>query len=252
MLLQLLTRILHRDWSSFFILLRPVDTRALGLQSPNPINHQSPGIKTPWNTLPPEIHDIILTFLCQDLITQYCIPCEIKAVCNCSRNNLSWPAPPQPLIDFSSARLTCRSFYHSMLRLNINGENPIHILLQAEQKNKCLSVLAQVQDLRGKLPPGHYSINIGGFMQLVGIFWKNPLICGDFEFMMSIMSVLSYKDLIMLIPHLEEWVLQHAIAKTDDIPSYVDKDVWLMGFRVHTALFQVGPLIAPGGYWSHI
>src|SRR5277367_3006040 len=70
--------------------------------------------------------------------------------------------------------------------------------------------------------------------------------------MMSILSVLSHKDLTMLIPHLEEWVLQHAIAKTDDIPSYVDKYIWLMDYRVHTALFQVGSSISPGGYWSHI
>jgi len=141
-----------------------------------------------------------------------------------------------------------------MLRLNINGQNPIHMLLQAEQKKKCELIVANV-------PAGafrcHESIPVGGLMQIVGIFWQNPLICGDFDFMMSIMSVLDQQGLIMLIPHLEEWVMQHATARTDDIGSYVNRAVqvyeernWLMD--VYTAVFQVGSLIFPGRTQSPI
>jgi hypothetical protein len=140
-----------------------------------------------------------------------------------------------------------------MLRLNINGENPIHILLQAEQKKKYELIVANV-------PAGvsrcHF-IPVGGFMQIAGIFWKNPLICVDFDFMTSIMSVLGHEDLVMLIPHLEEWVMQHATARTDDIGSYINRAVlvyeerkWLVD--VYTGVFQVGSLIVPGGTHSPI
>jgi hypothetical protein len=62
-------------------------------------------------------------------------------------------------------------------------------------------------------------------MLLGGVFWKNPLVRGDQEFMWSVLSKLSMESLFMLLPHLEEWVLQHAVpVQKDRACSYISRE----------------------------
>jgi hypothetical protein len=133
---------------------------------------------TTWNTLPPEVHDAILKFFCQDLIAEYNRKYELfdatgarEAKEASRKSRLTWPAPPQPLVDFSSALRTSRSFYQSLHRLKINGKSPT-LELQFLQGYFCLAICRKAEK---KLLQGLYA-DIGVFMEIAGVFWKNPLI----------------------------------------------------------------------------
>jgi hypothetical protein len=184
--------------------LQNAETRILPVQS------STSGMAS-WNTLPLEIRDQILSLFCRKIITEYKVFDKKKGVLEVHWQNLSWPTQtPQALIDFSSALRVSRSFRDSILRVKTDGQNPIKTLQRA-QKSRCKSVLRNAD----KLEPDDWSsrrgfVNGAIFMKFAGLFWKNPVIKKDTELMWRILSVLRMRDLMMLIPHLERWVLKYS------------------------------------------
>jgi hypothetical protein len=175
-----------------------------------------------WDSLAPELHHIIFSFFCNDIVTQY-EDSDLETVLKCQLSNLSWPTETaQSLIDFSSALCVSRSFHQSLLHFKVGGERVVKIL-QSAQRERCATILEQLE------PEPSYSrrgfINVRVFMLLGGVFWKNPLVRGDVDFMWSVLSTLSMESLFMLLPHLEEWVLQHAVhVKKDRACSYISRE----------------------------
>src|SRR5271155_332648 len=133
-------------------------------------------VETLWNALPLEIHDAILSQFCRDLIAEYKRKYKLFNAKKASRNSrrlLTWPAPPQPLVDFASALRTSRSFYHSLHRFKINGKTPT-LEFQFLQKDICRGIRKKATKAVNKLDCCR--IDVGVFMEIAGVFWKNPLI----------------------------------------------------------------------------
>ena len=153
-----------------------------------------------WDSLAWEIQDLILWFFCQDIINNYSL---LNSLDNLSfhARSLNWGEPPRSLRSFSSAQRVSRSFYHIIVGSKINGESPAK-LLQKAQKAKCAEIL---EVLRGKR--GNTTVEV--FMRHAGVFWKNPEVCEDPHIIRGIIRVLRVENLMMFLPHLEEWVLQH-------------------------------------------
>ena len=213
------------------------------------------GVST-WNTLPPEIHDVILNFFCNDIITRYIRNYTSFNAEKASREPLrllTWPPPPQPLIDLSSATRTCRSFYQFLHRFKIKGQALSHHL-QLHQKKICRKIRREVFNLLSL--GGEYGrIDGGVFMQFAGVFWKNPLpLSMESTAVLDIMEVLNNESLIMLVPHLEQWVLAHASPISEEVmesPPFVDQDIFLgsqrrLPFNFITAVFETGSSIVYG------
>ena len=84
-------------------------------------------------------------------------------------------------------------------------------------------------------------IEIGIFMRHVGVFWKNPFVTEDPATLLGILRTLKKEGVIMLIPDLEKWVLQHTSPKKQDAPDYVGcllyPDSILEHEKNHIALF---------------
>ena len=200
--------------------LQNAETRILGVQS-------STSAMASWNTLPPEIRDHILSLFCRNIITEYKVFDKKKDVLELYKQNPVWPTPtPQALIDFSSALRVSRSFRDSILRVKTKGRDPIKTL-QLAQISRCDAVMANTNRLV-ILPSGKFArrwgiLNGAWFMKFAGIFWKNPLIREDAEYMWEILSSLRMVDLLMLIPHLEEWILEHVsrMRNSDESFDYV-------------------------------
>src|SRR5271170_4623624 len=205
-----------------------------------------------WNSLPPEIHDMILSLVCKDLIANYTPfrPNDIHR-CNWRPSDPKFPKTPLSLRRFSSLLRTSRHFYRSITGLKINGESVIE-KLQSLQKSKCEQML-RIFNHRYRT---HASdATVGVFIKMAGWFWKNPQICADFELVFRILRTLERKSLIVLIPHLEEWVMKHA----SQMPlaykyKYINHDLSVNGEnrgRLSPVVFQPGSLQAPtnGGGW---
>jgi len=161
-----------------------------------------------WDSLAPELHHIIFSFFCDDIVTQY-EDSDLETVLECQLSNISWPTETaQCLIDFSSALCVSRSFHHSLLHFKVGGERVVKIL-QSAQRERCETILEQIE------PEPWYTrrrfIDVRVFMLLGGVFWKNPLVRGDKYFMWSVLSKLSVESLFMLLPHLEEWTHRYAV-----------------------------------------
>jgi hypothetical protein len=150
-----------------------------------------------WDSLAWEIQELILSFFCQDIINNYS---PLNSLDNSSfhARSLNWGEPPRSLRSFSSAQRVSRSFYHIIVESKINGES-LAKLLQKAQKAKCAEI---VEVVKGKT-------TVEVFMRHAGVFWKNPEVCEDPYAIRQIIRVLRVENLMMLLPHLEEWVLQH-------------------------------------------
>src|SRR5271154_4476645 len=209
---------------------------------------------TNWYTLAPEVHDIILSFFCEDIIHEYSQfnPLDIYRLASLEAEEPVWPKPPEILRTFTSALLTCRSFYHTLNRLKLNGHPPI-TRLQSVQSRKCVLIAKHVVT-NTQWHVGH--VDIGVFMRLAGVFWKNPLVCKDFKIIIKVMEALEEEGLLMLIPHLEEWVTQHANpipAQLTFVARRLD-DVGLMErYSARSVpVFQAGSRIGPEGVGGHL
>lgn len=185
-----------------------------------------------WNTLPPELRDQILSLFCRNIITEYKVFDKKKDVLELYKEDLSWPTPtPQALIDFSSALRVSRSFRHSILRVKTKCRDPIKTL-QLAQRARCDAVESNTNQLLSGRRGARWGILNGAwYMKFAGKFWKNPLITEeDTEYMWSFLSSLRMVDLLMLIPHLEEWVLEHVSRiRKDDSSDYIVRP----DFNVH-------------------
>ena len=53
-------------------------------------------------------------------------------------------------------------------------------------------------------------MDVGEFMKVAGVFWKNPLIHEESDYIWKILGALDNRSVIVLLPHLEQWVLEHA------------------------------------------
>jgi hypothetical protein len=64
--------------------------------------------------------------------------------------------------------------------------------------------------------PYRQLVHVGVFVQLAGIFWKNSLILEYHADISTVLHVLHKSSLMMLLPHLKEWVDRHAIVEEED------------------------------------
>lgn len=174
---------------------------------------------TTWNTLDFDIHQLIFSFFCQDLITDYkkLDPNRIEQwLDDLDTDNFAegWPAPiPQSLRDFSSALLVNQYFRTFLLDIKINGETSINTL-QSLQKEWCVIIGESDTNI---------AFDVRAWMFGAGLFWKNPLVTADPELMWNIVSKLIDEDYqLMLVPHLEDWVLSHPFSEPNDegVDSY--------------------------------
>ena len=209
---------------------------------------------TNWYTLAPEVHDIILSFFCKDIIHEYSQfnPEDIYRLSSLEAENPVWPKPPEILRNFTSALLTCRSFYHTLNRLKLNGRPPI-TRLQSVQARKCILIAEHVLT-NTQWDVGH--VDIGVFMRLAGVFWKNPVVCKDFGIIVYVMEVLEEEGLLMLIPHLEEWVTQHVNpmpAQPTFVARRLDDGGTMERYSARSVpVFQTGSRIGPEGVGGHL
>ena len=195
-----------------------------------------------WNSLAPEVHDIILSFVCQNIIDEYTPVClqDINEVQNklVRLDRPVWSSKsPSSLRDFVAVLLSCRSFYYSVTRIIIDGESPI-TRLQSIQHDKCV-VIHQIlagEDLTHISPP---VVSIYTITTLVGFFWKNPLVLKKPDIIMKVLDLLHEESLIMLIPHLEEWVLQHVTP----IPKDREFRVLNRTRSLFDEVFGLGPVV---------
>ena len=63
----------------------------------------------------------------------------------------------------------------------------------------------------------HGHVHVGLFRKLAGVFWKNPKILEDYELMIEVLQVLQKSSVIMLLPHLEEWVHRYAVPGKSNV-----------------------------------
>src|SRR5271170_876101 len=95
-----------------------------------------------WDSLAPELHHIIFSFFCDDIVTQY-EDSDLETVLECQLSNISWPTETaQSLIDFSSALCVSRSFHPSLLHSKVGGERVVKILKSAKRE-RCEKILNQ-------------------------------------------------------------------------------------------------------------
>src|SRR5271170_100897 len=159
-----------------------------------------------WNELPIEIHYHILSLFCADVINDYTHlekrhhPRQTKP-----RRPFrvhAWQRPPAPLISFSSAILTCRSFYDAIIHdLKFNGVPPCEAL-QILQANRLKGLTSKYRTA--------YEVGLHVHVKEVGWFWKNPRIIEDATLIPQALACkLSPKSLLILLPHLEPWIAKH-------------------------------------------
>jgi hypothetical protein len=53
-------------------------------------------------------------------------------------------------------------------------------------------------------------VHVGFFMSLAGVFWKNPKVLEDNRLIIDVLRVLQKTSVMMLIPHIEEWLYSRA------------------------------------------
>jgi len=159
-----------------------------------------------WHDLPIEIHYHILSVFCADVIDDYTHlekrhhprqpkprrPFRVHA----------WQLPPAPLISFSSALLTCRSFYNALIHdLKFNGVSSSEVL-QSLQASRLKGLVSKYRDA--------FEIGLHVHVKEVGWFWKNPRVIEDPTIIPQVLAFkLSPKSLLTLLPHLEPWVTKH-------------------------------------------
>jgi len=172
-----------------------------------------------WNSFPLEIHDQILRFFCKDIIDQYASlesnPRDYEHWTTVSELRL--PSVPSCLQDISSASRVCHAFYQSIARDIKIDSRPTMTHLQTLQLKK-IRVLAAYFD-----PPttdwrdqGVHNVHVGVFVKEAGVFWRNPLILEHPDDISAVLQLLQRSSLMMVLPHLKEWVFRHATLKEED------------------------------------
>jgi hypothetical protein len=176
-----------------------------------------------WDDLPREIRDHVLYIFCLDAIDDYialtddfdeCI--DLVGSWFVSPSTF-WPRSPQSLRDFSSVFRTCRYFHTVLTDIKYDAKSPVEIL-QTLQHNKVQYILNGLFDCDCQ------NCHLGELFRLVGCFWKNSKILDDPKCIGDVLKRLSGEGFMMLIPHLQDWVLKHTEPEPE-INSDVYSDV---------------------------
>lgn len=167
-----------------------------------------------WQSLPPEVHNRILDLFCKDIIATYTAlgsNLESDARRWGKETGLRWPAAPQCLQHFSWATKVSRFFYYSIIYgIKTNGISPME-QLQLLQCNRVRAIASYSLPPRGREGArNHRQVHVGLFMTLAGVFWKNEKVLEHPATMYPVLQVLQKFSLMMLLPHLKEWVHRHA------------------------------------------
>jgi hypothetical protein len=172
---------------------------------------------TGWNALPTEIHHHILRLFCEDIIDKYARRGSKLAQYDywTSVSELRFPSAPSCLRHISSAIRVCRSFYYSIVHdIKFNSVSAMQCLkkLQLAKVRDIAAYFAlQLDDVEdGQL------VHVGVFVKMAGIFWKNSLVLEHHVDIIDVLHVLHTSSLMMLLPHLKEWVDRHAIVEEED------------------------------------
>lgn len=116
---------------------------------------------------------------------------------------LKWPDPLQCLTSFSSAMRTCR-YFHDAMTLVTNGESAVQRIQRIQYTN-----VENILDLlTNEVSSGLTSVAI--FYSAAGSFWKNPKVQEPSEFLLRVLMWIPQRSRLMLMPHLESWVLRRA------------------------------------------
>jgi hypothetical protein len=173
---------------------------------------------TGWNALPPEIHHHILRLFCKDIIAKYTRRGSKLAQYEywTSVSELRFPSTPSCLRDISSATRVCRSFYYSIVRdIKFDSVSAMGCL-QKLQLSKVRAIVDYFTlQSTDRMPYGKL-VHVGVFVKLAGIFWKNSLILEYHADISTVLHVLHKSSLMMLLPHLKEWVDRHTIVQEED------------------------------------
>src|SRR5271156_4084356 len=133
-----------------------------------------------WHDLPTEIHDHILQLFCIDIIEAYVYMKPPKDASLFYYNgHPSRTDTPKSLKNLSSALQTCRSIHNSIVHnVKMEGVQPIKMLQLLQRYTLELLISGG----------GLWSFQL--VTTYVGVFWKNPSISHDVEFMVKVMSSL--------------------------------------------------------------
>ena len=198
---------------------------------------------------------MILSVFLQDIIYEYSVykKNDIYTLASIDALVPEWPTAPEPLRNYSSALRTCHSFYNGLNRVIING-GTVRSRLQTAQIRKCLAITNDVIN-NSEWPYG--VVDVAVFMKMAGVFWKNPLIMDAPKPILGIMEALDEMSLLMLVPHLEKWVLRHRQPRPAQHPSFVIRKLDCRGvIRKYepgqVAIFQPGSSISATFRWSQV
>jgi hypothetical protein len=171
-----------------------------------------------WHDLPSELHHLILYYFCASLVEDLIVLGE--TVWDCVDPNyiwehdlIEWPKSPQSLSSYFSALLTCQLFHRIITGVvNIDGES-IPDALQRVQRENVHQILERLYD---EVSSGIVHINL--FYFAAGCFWRNSQVFGEVDLLMKVLCWTSQKSRLMLIPHLESWLLRHAsLAASENV-----------------------------------
>jgi hypothetical protein len=173
-----------------------------------------------WHDFPPEVQRLILRRFCADLVVDFTNshinPWENVEYTFDSEESGVWPKQPETLFSFSSALQTCRYFHHTITDdIKLNGEST-DVLLQRQQHQVIRDILNRQYD-----DPASILLEVGFLYTLAGCFWKNPIVFEDRSVLDAVLAWLEPSSRMMLIPHLETWLLYHArpnVASASDGP----------------------------------
>jgi hypothetical protein len=194
---------------------------------------------TTWGTLFPEIHHIIFSLFCKNIIAEY-TQFDPDKLHDDYLGPFSWPRPPPSLLAFSAALRVNRAFHDSILGFKFNGES-IALILRSLQAERVKQIL-RAESRSGRLNRCGY-LDLGILMKWAGVFWRNPLLRNDVELMSVILDALRPAGSILLIPHLEEWILAHSIPVFTEGTITCDVDANLGGKGrscMLSAAFEIG------------
>jgi hypothetical protein len=181
-----------------------------------------------WHDLPPEVRRLILHRFCSDLVADFTNshvnPWETLEYTFESPESGVWPKHPESLLSFSSALQTCRYFYHTITDdIKLNREST-GVLLQREQHQVIHDIIKEQYD-----EPASLLVEVGFLYALAGRFWKNSSVFKAHGVLDAVLGWITPTSRMMLIPHLEEWLLYHAEPNLPKWPDQTENDVLTVG-----------------------
>jgi len=171
---------------------------------------------TTWRNLPLEIRRLILKQFCVEVLDDFnAIAADPFEWMDFSwpEDKLVWPDSPQPLKWFSSAIKTSRDFHTIIQEERFDGRSPGDTLksIQVGMIDKIIE--EQFDNEASQI------LDIIWLYQIAGCFWKNEEFMNA-EKLSRVLAWINPKSRLMLIPHLENWLLKNAQPKNPSLPDY--------------------------------